>query len=84
VYENGELHVGMHVIFHHNKRNEDLDALILVIFPQNGPHPTLSLITIRPGERGPTVKMMVPHRDEISAPRDVGWWCFPEEMEMDS
>ena len=79
----GELKVGRHVIFHHNKRNEDLDALVLVIFPVNGPRPPLSLITIRPGERGPAVKMMIPHRDDVSAQSDVGYWVMPDER-MDS
>jgi hypothetical protein len=77
---NGELHVGSHVIFHHNRRNENLDALVLVIFTENGLRPPLSLITIRPGERGPAVKMMVPHRDDTSAPSREGYWIYPEEV----
>ncbi len=83
-YENGELKVGRHVIFHHNRLNINLDALILVVFPQNGGRPPLSLITIRPGERGPAVKMMIPHRDDASAKSDVGYWLYPAESEMDS
>ncbi len=80
-HENGELRVGSHVIFHHNKRNENLDALVLVIFSVNGGRPPLSLITIRPGERGPAVKMMVPHRDDTTSRCDVGYWIYPEEMD---
>lgn len=83
MHVNGELKVGTHVIFHHNRRNEDLDALVLVIFQQNGPPPALTLITIRPGERGPSTKTMIPHRDD-NRKSEMGWWCFPDEVELDS
>lgn len=77
--ENSDLHVGSHVIFHHNRRNENLDALVLVIFSVNGAKPPLSLITIRPGERGPAIKVSVPHRDDATE-STVGYWTYPEEV----
>jgi len=77
---NGELRVGSHVLFHDNKRGINRDALILVIFEQNGPPPPLTLVLVRPGMQGIQTRAMVPHRDDTRNQREDGYWLRVEEM----
>ena len=85
IYSNGELRVGRHVIYHDPRRNEDVDALIQVIFHQNGPPPPLTLILIKPGNLGVMTRSMVPHRDDVKSREEfkseTGYWIMPAEVD---
>ena len=68
-----EMKIGMAVKYVDARRpDEPRDALVQIIFACNGREPHLTLLLVRPGERGTTIKSYVPHR---TVRRDEpGWW----------
>jgi len=68
--------VGCHVLYREAEHTRD--ALVHVVFSEHAcPH--VSLIVVRPGERGIKTFTMVPHITRMS-PRDRGGWLWPEEV----